>query len=99
MESISGRWPGQSTDWEVDFILRKGISVETLIQVWYADENETTIPSRETQGFSKMNRETPVPCMLLTNDLEKRIELGPTRLQCLPVIKFLLFGSPPHPID
>jgi len=84
-------------DGEVDFILRKGITMEALIQVWYADENETTIPPREIQGFCQMKPETPVPCMLLTNDLEKRIELNSTRLYCLPVTKFLLFAASPTP--
>ena len=62
------------------------------IQVWYEEAMPVEIPERELAVFGSLQEDT-AECLLLTNDLEKGIEIGATRVRCLPVVKYLLLGS------
>lgn len=77
---------------ETDFIVKEGMKISRRIQVWYEDALRTEIPERELAPFAKLH-EDEAECLLLTNDLEKDIEIGPTKVRCLPVVKYLLLGE------
>nr|MBF0223242.1 ATP-binding protein [Desulfobulbaceae bacterium] len=59
--------------------------------VWYEDVSESAIPDRELACFRKLleGHET-AETILLTNDYEDVINTGATRVQCIPMAKFLL---------
>ena len=76
---------------ETDFIIKEGTTITQRIQVWYEDAQQTEIPQRELTPFSNLDGNV-AKCLLLTNDLETEIKIGKLTVQCLPVIKYLLFG-------
>lgn len=77
---------------ETDFIVKEGMKIIRRIQVWYEDAPQTEIPERELAAFGKL-QEDDAECLLLTNDLEKEIEIGTKKVRCLPVVKYLLLGE------
>ncbi|MBE0648469.1 MAG: ATP-binding protein, partial [Bacteroidales bacterium] len=77
---------------ETDFIVKEGVSITQRIQVWYEDALQTEIPQRELTAFGDLQKDTG-QCLLLTNDLEKEIEVGTTKVLCVPVVKYLLLGA------
>lgn len=81
----------QSKDGDSDFVVKEGMKIITRIQVWYEDVSDTIVPDRELACFKTI----PEGCegakaILLTNDYEDVIDLGTTKVQCVPVVKFLL---------
>jgi hypothetical protein len=77
---------------ETDFIVKEGMKIVRRIQVWYEDAPETEIPERELAAFGNF-RTDEAECLLLTNDMEKKMVIGATKVRCLPVVKYLLLGS------
>ncbi len=77
---------------ETDFIVKEGLKIVRRIQVWYEDAPQSEIPERELAAFEKLQGDD-AECLLLTNDLEKDTEIGPTKVRCLPVVKYLLLGK------
>jgi predicted AAA+ superfamily ATPase len=77
---------------ETDFIVKEGVTVTRRIQVWYEDAPQAEIPARELAAFSEL-LDDKAECLLLTNDLEKEMEIGGTQVNCIPVVKFLLLGD------
>ncbi len=77
---------------ETDFIVKEGVSITQRIQVWYEDALQTEIPQRELTAFADLPKDAG-QCLLLTNDLEKEIEVGTTKVHCVPVVKYLLLGA------
>jgi len=78
---------------EIDFVIKEGMNITQHIQVWYDDVDKKTIPKRELAGFQASdNRSGTVRQILLTNDLEKTIDLGTVEIECIPVIKYLLLN-------
>lgn len=77
---------------ETDFVVKEGMKITRRVQVWYEDVGITAIPERELAPFGKLE-EGRAECLLLTNELETEIEVGPVRVRCLPVVKYLLFGQ------
>lgn len=76
---------------EVDFLVRKGIGIETLLQVCMTGgENEETL-QRELdamkEGMENMEAETGI---LITEDLEKEFLFGKKRVTAIPLWKWLL---------
>ena len=49
--------------------------------------------SRTQYADGGSNRHAWQQCLLLTNDLEKKIEIGTTKVHCVPVVKYLLLGA------
>jgi hypothetical protein len=77
---------------ETDFIVKEGVTITQRIQVWYEDALQTEIPERELTAFGALQKDDG-KCLLLTNDLEKDIEVGSTKVHCVPVVKYLLLGA------
>jgi hypothetical protein len=77
---------------ETDFIIKEGMTITRRIQVWYEDTPQVEIPERELAAFAGLKKEA-AECLLLTNDLETEIEVGDTKVRCLPVVKYLLLGE------
>ncbi len=77
---------------ETDFIVKEGMKIVRRIQVWYEDAPETEIPERDLAAFGNLQADE-AECLLLTNDLEKEIEIGTKKVRCLPVVKYLLLGE------
>lgn len=77
---------------ETDFIVKEGMSMTRRIQVWYDDALQTEIPERELAAFDDLQKDSGL-CLLLTNDLEKDIKIGATKVRCVPVVKYLLLGK------
>ncbi|OPY16725.1 MAG: hypothetical protein A4E74_01696 [Syntrophus sp. PtaB.Bin075] len=89
----------ESNGGEIDFVIKEGVDLTHRLQVWYADPADTDIPERELRCWtgSKTSHEEARPSrterirnILITNDLEKELVLGETKVECLPVILFLL---------
>lgn len=80
---------------EVDFVVKKGITVTELIQVCYNLSNEET-KARELQGLAQAAKELRCKNLLLiTSDTEKREELEPrfgikAIVRYIPLWKWLL---------
>lgn len=53
---------------------------------------QTEIPERELAAFDNLQKDAG-QCLPLTNDLEKDIEIGVTKVRCVPVVKYLLLGT------
>ena len=80
-----------SNDADTDFIVKEGMKITRRIQVWYEDVSETVIPERVLACFRKpLEGHDSAESILVTNDLEDIINMGTTRVQCIPVVKFLL---------
>ncbi len=77
---------------ETDFIVKEGVSITRRIQIWYEDALQAEIPERELTAFGDLQRDAG-QCLLLTNDLERDIEIGTTKVHCVPVVKYLLLGG------
>lgn len=75
---------------ETDFVVKQGMKITKRIQVWYEDPSRVEIPERELATFSGSEAKD-AECLLLTNDLETEIQVGQIKLQCLPLVKYLLF--------
>jgi hypothetical protein len=76
---------------ETDFVVKEGVMISKRIQVWHDDVAETAIPERELACFRKpLAGHEAAETILLTNDYEDVIDTGAARVQCLPVVKFLL---------
>jgi len=76
---------------EVDFLVRKGIGIETLLQVCMTSgENEETL-QRELdalkEGMENLETKTGI---LITEDLEKEFLWGKKRITAIPLWKWLL---------
>ena len=79
---------------EIDFIVKEGMNITQQIQVWYDDVDKKTIPKRELAGFSPPDNNTgTVRYILLTNNHEETIDKGEIRIECIPVIKYLLLSK------
>jgi predicted AAA+ superfamily ATPase len=76
---------------ETDFVVKEGMRISRRIQVWYEDVSETAVPERELFCFMKplAGGET-AETVLVTNDYEAVINIGDSRVQCVPAVKFLL---------
>lgn len=77
---------------EIDFVVKEGVTITRRIQVWYEDAPQAEIPARELAAFNEL-LEDRAECLLLTNDLEKEIEIGGSKVNCVPVVKYLLLGE------
>lgn len=76
---------------DTDFVVKEGLRITKRIQVWYEDVSETSIPDRELACFQKqLEGHESADSIVITNDYEDIIELGPVKIQCIPVVKFLL---------
>ena len=79
---------------ETDFVVKEGMRVTQLIQVWYEDVTETAIPDRELACFNRPHDgHEGAENILVTNDYEDVIKAGTATIQCIPAVKFLLFST------
>jgi hypothetical protein len=76
---------------ETDFLIKEGMGISQRIQVWYEDNSQADIPERELAPFCNLQEEG-AQCLLLTNDLETEMQVGTSKVRCLPVSKYLLLG-------
>lgn len=77
---------------EIDFLVKEGMNITQQIQVWYDDVNQKTIPGRELAGFSPSdNHDRVIRHIILTNDHEEIIDMNDMKIECIPVLKYLLF--------
>lgn len=76
---------------DTDFVVKEGMNLSKRIQVWYDDVSVTTIPERELACFAKplAGQESAV-AILVTNDHEDTLDVGGTKVRCVPLVKFLL---------
>lgn len=75
---------------EVDFLIRKGKKVESLIQVCYQFENFTT-KEREVKILLKASKEFRCNNLLiLTNNYEEDLKVQGKKIKIIPVWKWLL---------
>lgn len=79
-----------ANDHEIDFAVKQGMNFTKLIQVWFEDPAITSVPDREFKFPVKKDFPTTVPRILITNDYEEVMEAEGAKIQCIPVIKFLL---------
>jgi len=79
--------------------IKEGVGLTQRIQVWYSDPADKDIPERELRHWSDLKtlhddalsqRIGQIRNILITNDLEKELILGEIKVQCLPVLLFLL---------
>ncbi len=78
--------------------VKTGPKIVSRIQVWYEDPDRTEIPARELAAFANPpadgalgERGGLIPeCLLLTNDIERPMQVGPTPVRCVPLVKYLL---------
>jgi len=76
---------------DTDFVVKEGLKISRRIQVWYDDASVTTVPERELACFHKpLSGHESAESILVTNDLEDSIEIGHTKVQCIPAVKFLM---------
>lgn len=76
---------------DTDFVVKEGMNITKRIQVWHEDVSETVIPDRELACFRKpLEGHEAAETILLTNDHEDVIDTGAAKVQCIPVVKFLL---------
>lgn len=81
----------QSKGGDSDFVVKEGMKITSRIQVCYEDVSDTIVPDRELACFKTIPKGCEgAKAILLTNDYEDVINLGTTRVQCVPVVKFLL---------
>ena len=84
----------QSNGNEADFIVKEGMNITQQIQVWYDDVDKKSIPERELTCFRTPDHGSgTMRQILLTNDREETIDLGSVQVQCVPAVKYLLFGG------
>lgn len=81
----------ESNGGEVDFVVKEGMKVTRSIQVWHADAADTAIPEREFAAF-KLSKGAAAKreCLLITNDVARTVKAGGARIQCVPLVLFLL---------
>jgi hypothetical protein len=76
---------------DTDFVVKEGMKITKRIQVWYDDTSINTIPERELACFQYPQEEfKTAETIVVTNDYEGVIDTGAARVQCIPVVKFLL---------
>ncbi len=83
---------------ETDFIVKTGSKIASRIQVWYEDPDRSEIPARELAAFANPPTDgalgelggPPAECLLLTNDIERQMQVGPSGVRCVPLVKYLL---------
>jgi len=76
-------------DKEIDFILRKGHSIEMLMQVCYDITNSKTL-KRETDALTEASAELACTILLIiTWDKEEIIEKSGIKIQLIPAYKWL----------
>jgi predicted AAA+ superfamily ATPase len=81
----------QSKGGEADFLVKEGMKITRRIQVWYEDVSNIVVPDRELACFrTSLEGSERAEAILLTNDYEDVIDLGTAKVQCIPVVKFLL---------
>jgi uncharacterized protein len=81
----------ESNGGEVDFVVKEGVKVTRSIQVWHADAAETVIPKREFAVFNAGGKAAAKrECLLITNDVARTERAGAARIQCVPLVLFLL---------
>lgn len=81
----------QTSGGETDFVVKEGMKITRRIQVWYEDVANTVVPDRELACFrTPLEGHEGAEAILLTNDYEDVIDIGTARVQCIPVVKFLL---------
>jgi hypothetical protein len=81
----------QTSGGETDFVVKEGMKITRRIQVWYEDVANTVVPDRELACFrTPLEGHEGAEAILLTNDYEDVIDIGTARVQCVPVVKFLL---------
>jgi hypothetical protein len=81
-----------ANDQETDFVIKEGMHIAKRIQVWFEDSSCTHIPERELAAFTDLDANS-ADCLLITNDLEMQISTGAVTVQCIPIIKYLLFAA------
>jgi len=75
---------------EVDFVLREGLSVKTLIQVVY-NINELTVKEREIKALAEAGEELKCDDLIvLTWDNEENVEWQGKKIKFVPVWRWLL---------
>lgn len=75
---------------EVDFVLRKGINIEKLIQVCYETEN-IEIRERELKGLTRAGEELNCDTLIvITWDYEKEEEFRGRKINFIPLWKWLI---------
>ena len=80
-----------SSGGETDFVVKEGMKITKRIQVWYEDVSKIVVPDRELACFrTPLEEHEGAETILLTNDYEDVIEIGAARVQCIPIVKFLL---------
>jgi uncharacterized protein len=76
---------------ETDFLVKEGLRITRRIQAWYGDISETGLPDRESACFRKpLEGHEGAETIVITNDYEDVITIGASKVQCIPVVKFLL---------
>jgi predicted AAA+ superfamily ATPase len=76
---------------DTDFVVKEGMKITRRIQVWYEDVSVTSIPERELACFQKpLKGHEEAESILVTNNFEDLIGTAGGRVQCIPVVKFLL---------
>ncbi|MBV5305931.1 MAG: ATP-binding protein [Desulfobulbaceae bacterium] len=81
----------QTSGGENDFVVKEGMRITRRIQVWYDDVANTVVPDRELACFrTPLEGHEGAEAILLTNDYEDVIDIGTAKVQCIPVVKFLL---------
>ena len=75
---------------EVDFIVKKGLKIEQLIQVCYSLDSQET-KKRETKALLKASKELGCRNLLvLTEDFESEQKLGGIKIVYVPLWRWLL---------
>jgi hypothetical protein len=78
---------------EVDFVLRKGLSIEKLIQVCYEIEN-TEIRQKELKGLTRAAEELNCDTLIvITWDYEEKEKFRGRRINFVPLWKWLLASA------
>lgn len=81
----------ESNGGEVDFVVKEGMKIARSIQVWHADPADTAIPEREFAAFQiRKGAAAKRECQLITNDVARTVKAGGARIQCVPLVLFLL---------
>ncbi len=83
-----------TNDGDTDFVVKEGMKITKRIQVWYDDVSVTSVPDRELVCFNKpLKGHESAESILVTNDYEDIIDTACGRVQCIPVVKYLMgFG-------
>jgi hypothetical protein len=81
----------ESNGREIDFVIKEGMKISRSIQVWQADAGETAIPERELAAFKAPGKGAGQrDCFLITNDVARTERAGTAKIQCVPIVLFLL---------